>query len=379
MVSFFSCGIADTASRAISNAAQIHVYRATCARHATGTAFLNRVNRLCEHDIELLALFLNFDMSANAFHLLSVRSSGLGERQSGHKELQPRTRATGIARRHRQKARYHNKLSAISSWEETSARKAVGEQLSKLRVLDTEGFLTGCSSSAEDPCDVTGQLHAETAAVLDVKARRCLPGHAEEVFREGWRTSDDVQEVYYQRVDVLAKSGEMASFTWRCVLSEDGKWLTDAVVSDHWNDHWACVLAYGEPSPRFSPEAVIQAQLALLRAGDFRTCMAFSIGDVGRAPARLHAAGPNARLERFIALLEGPRHFPLVRHRRATMGTATLKRNKFSQIAHVETMDGFYADFEFVLSLQPSGCWSTQAINRVIPLHPQPTSQVVSL
>lgn len=171
--------------------------------------------------------------------------------------------------------------------------------------------------------------------------------------------------MYYQRVDVLAKSGEMASFTWRCVLSEDGRWLTDAVVSDHWNDHWACVLAYGEPSPRFSPEAVIQAQLALLRAGDFRTCMAFSIGDVGRAPARLHAAGPNARLERFIALLEGPRHFPLVRHRRATLGTATLKRNKFAQIVHVETTDGFYADFEFVLSLQPNNCWSTQAINRM--------------
>lgn len=157
-----------------------------------------RVTQLSEHDIKLLALFFNFDMSASAFQPQSVRSSGLRERHCGHKGLQPRTRATGIARRHRQKAQYHNKMSAISSGEEPSARNAVGEQLSKLRVMDTEGFLTGCSSRAEDPCDVIGQLHAETAAVLDVKARRCLPGYSEEVLRRGWRSSDDLQVQTFQ-------------------------------------------------------------------------------------------------------------------------------------------------------------------------------------
>ncbi|QCJ46319.1 DUF4864 domain-containing protein [Haloprofundus sp. MHR1] len=119
-----------------------------------------------------------------------------------------------------------------------------------------------------------------------------------------------------------------------------------------------------QPTPRLSPEEVVEHQLESLRRNDepyldsgIETTYAFA------SPTRRRASGS---LERFTRAARSDVYRPLVDHERAATTPAEVSGDTARQEVVVVTPDGEEVRYEFRLSRQRGGerdgCWLTDDV-----------------
>ncbi len=127
-----------------------------------------------------------------------------------------------------------------------------------------------------------------------------------------------------------------------------------------------------EPSPKLSPDQVVEIQLAALAENDapnpddgIRATFKFA------SPANRKITGP---VERFVAMVKNPLYLPLLNH--ATSEVRKLETTATVAERHVIVTDaeGNRATFVWILSKQPDGpykdCWMTDSVQRLEDVGP---------
>ena len=118
------------------------------------------------------------------------------------------------------------------------------------------------------------------------------------------------------------------------------------------------------PDPSYDPEEVVQIQLSSLATNDdpvvnagIKTAYNFA------SPANRRATGP---LEKFIAMVEGPRYAPMIDHVAATTEPLERTGDQATQQVTLTTPDGRTATYRFGLSVSETapldGCWLTDSV-----------------
>ncbi len=129
-----------------------------------------------------------------------------------------------------------------------------------------------------------------------------------------------------------------------------------------------------EPSPDYSPQAVIRLQMQALQRNNHRDegiALVFRFA----SPANRLATGP---LPRFAAMLHGDRYQPLLNCRYFRTSELVVEGDKARQIVLVTTHDGRQAAYLFTLTCQRlpphARCWMTDSVEALQPDHPSFTS-----
>ena len=118
------------------------------------------------------------------------------------------------------------------------------------------------------------------------------------------------------------------------------------------------------PEPSYGPEQAVQIQLSALATNDdpvvnagIKTAYNFA------SPANRRATGP---LEKFIAMVEGPRYAPMIDHAEATTEPLERTGDQATQQVTLTTPDGRTATYRFGLSVSETapleGCWLTDSV-----------------
>ncbi|KAJ9507857.1 hypothetical protein QJQ45_021209 [Haematococcus lacustris] len=246
------------------------------------------------------------------------------------------------------------------------------------------------------------------AHVLDAAARRVLPGHL--LRRCRILSSLQLGSTCMQRVALTACTGEEAVFMWRLqreqqisnhqplpppppqqqpdivgtsqasslaevpdlnpalrpepvieqeqeagrgsVVGAGPSWRVTSVTRDSSRDEDSL---QPRPHPRLSPELVILAQLAAIRAGDLPGAAAFNLLGPG-----LQTSTSISSVS-FQAVLHSPAFRPVLQHRHvALQAAATASSRRFVQL--VELGGPMRAQFVWDMRMHASGSWMTSAI-----------------
>jgi hypothetical protein len=226
---------------------------------------------------------------------------------------------------------------------------------------------------------------AALAAVLDVGARRVLPGH---LLRRSQALSALAlgPDRWAARTALTACTGEEAVIEWQLVRRAPaggdgdaatllGAWVLESAARSADGDGDGDAGGAGgatlpaAPHQRLGPEAAALAQLAALGRGDVlaaarwnllagRLCSA-APGELGAATSAAHAAG-------WAAFLERPPCAVLVGHAGARLGAAALasQRTQLQEVRVAPAGGGAEAAFLFRMELASSGTWMVGAIER---------------
>jgi hypothetical protein len=220
---------------------------------------------------------------------------------------------------------------------------------------------------------------AALAAVLDVGARRVLPGH---LLRRSQALSALAlgPDRWAARTALTACTGEEAVIEWQLVrrppadagaAAPSGAWvLESAARSADGNDGSAGGAAPpAAPHQRLGPEVAALAQLAALGHGDVLAAARWNLlaGRLcGAAPGALGAATSAVQAAGWAAFLERPPCAALVGHAGARLGAAALasQRTQLQEVRVAPAGGGAEAAFLFRMELASSGCWMVGAIER---------------
>ncbi len=118
------------------------------------------------------------------------------------------------------------------------------------------------------------------------------------------------------------------------------------------------------PDPSYGPERVVAIQLDALATNDdpaenagIETAYNFA------SPANRRSTGP---LDRFVAMVTGPRYAPMVDHVEATTGPLERDGDEAHQRVTLTGSDGRTVTYRFGLSRQSGGewdgCWLTDSV-----------------
>jgi hypothetical protein len=223
---------------------------------------------------------------------------------------------------------------------------------------------------------------AQWASVLDVGARRVLPGH---LLRRSTvlSTLHAVPSHYQQRVAVTACHGEVAVLEWslRYELSPRAvpRWVVKSVTRDGAaSDH----PLPGAPHPKASPEAIVLAQLQSLRGGAVAEAATFNMWGLksqdrvssgsrtSASPQLEDTCAPvlDVHYDTFKAVLQSSPFHTLLHHASVEVGEAALLSQR-CQVQRVRVRgdgrDGGShtgAWFEWELGMQANGCWMVTGI-----------------
>ncbi|PRW60354.1 riboflavin kinase isoform B [Chlorella sorokiniana] len=261
---------------------------------------------------------------------------------------------------------------------------------------------------------------APLAGVLDVGARRVLPGH---LLRRSQvlSTLRPSPDAFQQRVALTACTGETSVFDWRLRWQPDeegeqqqqqqqqlgstdgqqqpaaaaevqqqqdgaasssngssgnpsgsngstssdsgsrgGRWVLDSVERDASSD----TPLPTTPHPKAAPEAIAKAQLAALQQGDLFNASCFSSwrgGMKGHVASR--RTGLGFHLEALRSKVQQEPYSLLLHHAAAQLGTAVLpsQREMLQEVA-VLAEDGASARFLWRLGIGAQGCWMVTGI-----------------
>ena len=229
---------------------------------------------------------------------------------------------------------------------------------------------------------------AALAGVLDVGARRVLPGHL--LRRSRVRSSlQRGDECWQQRVELVACNGEESVFHWRLARQRGGSsssssspWVVCSVTRDDSEDSRTPLPS--TPHPRLAPERVVLAQLAALRAGDVLDAATYCAASGGPRGAALTSRRTSlaSNYASLAAQLETAALAPLLRHGSAALGCGALPSQREMQLeVHVTPSPEAAASlagaasagllaagqarltYVWRLDLQPSGCWLVSSIS----------------
>ena len=118
------------------------------------------------------------------------------------------------------------------------------------------------------------------------------------------------------------------------------------------------------PDPSYGPRAVVDLQLDALANNDdpvenagIKTAYNFA------SPANRRATGP---LDRFVAMVRGPRYAPMVDHVEAVAGPVERDDRRATRRVTVTGPDGRTVTYRFGLSVRSGGefddCWLTDSV-----------------
>jgi len=230
---------------------------------------------------------------------------------------------------------------------------------------------------------------APLAHTFDVGARRVLPRHLlrrSMVLGSLRLGSDDFQ----QRIALTACTGEEAVFLWRLQWhhggvaslkeaphaesagfstgNEAGRWVIQQVTREPEASDAASLPT--TPHPKCSPEAVVRAQLAALKRGDFFEAACFNRKGVSSATSRPSQRAPSLidQVAELQGLVGAAPYTMLIKHSDAVLGPAALlSQRKMVQEVSVrgEGSRAGWSRFVWELGLQGNLCWMTTAIRAV--------------
>ncbi|KAI7836203.1 hypothetical protein COHA_009928 [Chlorella ohadii] len=254
---------------------------------------------------------------------------------------------------------------------------------------------------------------APLAGVLDVGARRVLPGH---LLRRSQvlSTLRPSPDAFQQRLSLTACTGETSVFEWRLRWQADeeeeqqqpeaaadgqqlgatnqqeassnvssssggggsspssgsggsstsgsrgGRWVLESVERDVSSD----LPLPTTPHPKAAPEAIVKAQLAALQHGDLFNASCFSSwrgGMKGHVASR--RTGLGFHLEALRTKLQQEPYGLLLHHAAAQLGTAVLpSQHEMLQEVAVLAEDGASARFLWRMGIGAQGCWMVTGI-----------------
>jgi hypothetical protein len=122
-----------------------------------------------------------------------------------------------------------------------------------------------------------------------------------------------------------------------------------------------------EPNPKLSPEQVVRIQMSALKHNDKPNPDAgIAIAFKFASPANKAETGP---IEKFGLMLKNGAYKPMLNHRSAEVGPATIKGSEADLKVTIVDSEGQQTIYMFVLSRQADGpfrgCWMTDGVIKV--------------
>ncbi|KAK9853892.1 hypothetical protein WJX84_009364 [Apatococcus fuscideae] len=197
---------------------------------------------------------------------------------------------------------------------------------------------------------------AYAAGMLDVGARRVLPGH---LLRRSQVLSllQIAPDKYLERISVTAGSGEWAVLGWT-LQRVAGRWAVSSVRRDPTCNYPLPM----RPHPRYAPETVVLAQIAALRTQRLYQAGVFHAAGAGQMEMEQQQGSNMEDYIHCVALLQ---HL----HHQAILGEAALPtRSSFLQEVALHYQPGVIVEgpaavvarrtrFIWSLELNEEGCW----------------------
>ncbi|KAK9837687.1 hypothetical protein WJX74_003001 [Apatococcus lobatus] len=263
------------------------------------------------------------------------------------------------------RCRRRSDFGVIRATDSAKPEDIVQDCLTLLRKEHTEGLQEhlACPPHAEAPSIRIGNDFireqgplAYAAGVLDVGARRVLPGH---LLRRSQVLSllQIAPDKYLERVSVTASSGEWAVLAWT-LQRLSGRWTVSSVKRDATCNYPLPI----RPHPRYAPETVVLAQIAALRKQRLYQAGVFHAAGASQMEMEQQQGSNMEDYIHCVALLQ---HL----HHKAVLGEAALPtRSSFLQEVTLHYEPGVVVEgpaavvarrtrFIWSLELNEEGCW----------------------